>query len=652
MKKAPVLLYLLLMFTTSITFAKVKLPALITDGMVLQREQKLKIWGWADVGEEVTINFHNQTYKTTTGKDKKWSVILPATGAGGPYTMLIKGNNEIKIDDILIGDVWLCSGQSNMAFKMDRIKGKYAKEIATSANENIRQFAVNTSWSFAVQDDIESDGWKYANPKSVLDFTAVGYFFARAMYEKTKVPVGIINSSYSATVAEAWTSEEGLKEFPDFIAEANKFKVPGKVEEVQQADKELRDNWFKLSTDKDLGSPGDGMSWADSRQDVSAWETLTVPGYWDKPDIKNKPGVVWMVKEIDISTQLAGKKASLFFGAIDDRDITYFNGVKVGSSYMRGRSRTYEIPGNLIKAGKNRIVVRILNPDGPGGFYPDKKNKFISGDSQIDLNGTWSYKIGAKLPALRSNETTKFNLKPTTLFNSMIAPLTNYTLKGVVWYQGEGNAGRAYEYRKLFSSLITDWRKKWSQDELPFLFVQLANYGKVRDEPADASWAELREAQSLALALPMTGMAVIHDIGETNDIHPQNKKTVGDRLALVARKVAYGENIVSSGPVYESMKIQGDSVIISFKQLNSNLVTKDSDELKYFAIAGTDKKFVWAKAKIQGDKIVVWSEDVKQPVAVRYAWADNPLGANLYNMQGLPASSFRTDKWEGKTFKK
>jgi sialate O-acetylesterase len=233
----------------------------------------------------------------------------------------------------------------------------------------------------------------------------------------------------------------------------------------------------------------------------------------------------------------------------------------------------------------------------------------------------------------------------------MIAPLTNYVVKGVVWYQGEGNAGRAYEYRKLFSSLITDWRNKWNQDELPFLFVQLANYGKVKDQPMESSWAELREAQSMALALPMTGMAVTHDIGETNDIHPQNKKTVGERLALVSRKVVYGEDLVSSGPVYDAMEIKREKVITSFKNIGSGLLAKGDGELKYFAIAGEDKKFVWAKAKIVYDKVIVWSEEVKHPVAVRYAWADNPLNTNLYNKEGLPASSFRTDNWKGKTFK-
>ncbi|MFA4867721.1 MAG: sialate O-acetylesterase [Pedobacter sp.] len=645
------LLLLLWTFSASLAFAKVKLPALISDGMVLQRDQALKIWGWADGGEKITINFNSKSYSVLTSKEGKWLLILPGMSAGGPYTMTIKGKNEIKINDILIGDVWLCSGQSNMAFKMERVKDKYEKEFKTSTNKNIRQFLIKPSWSFSVQEDVESEGWIQANPEELMKFTAVGYFFARNIYQETQIPVGIINASYSATVAEAWMSEDGLKEFPNFIAEANKYKDPEIIKAISTADKAISNKWNTLSVKQDIGQAHNGNNWIDPSFNSSSWNTLTVPGFWDKPDIKNLPGVVWLIKEIDIPSQLAGKDAVLFFGAIDDKDSTYFNGVKVGHSYMRGQSRNYNVPGRLVKAGKNRIIVRIVNPDGPGGFYPDKKYEFISGDVHIDLRDDWQYNVGAKLEPLPSKRITKFNIKPTAIFNSMIAPITNYTIKGVAWYQGEGNAGRAYEYRKLFSDLIVDWRNKWRLGDLPFIYVQLANYGKLRDQPAESSWAELREAQSMALRLSNTGMAVIHDIGETNDIHPLNKKTVGERLALAALKTAYNRDILSSGPTYDKMRIEKDKVIITFKNTGMGLLAKGGKELKYFAIAGDDKKLVWAKTRIENNSVVIWAEEVKHPVAVRYAWADNPLGANLYNKEGLPASSFRTDDWEGKTYK-
>ena len=645
------MLFLLLMLQASVIFAKVKLPALVSDGMVLQRDKILKIWGWADPREAITLTFHNQIYETITGEKGRWSLMLPAMDPGGPYTMTIKGKNEIKVNDILIGDVWLCSGQSNMAFNMERIKEKYADEVGSSTNRNIRQFLIKPSWNFVLQEDVQSEGWKQANPENILSFTAVGYFYARALYKITQVPIGIINSSYSATVAEAWMSEQGLRDFPEYVAETNKYKDPAKVKEVLNADEKLKSNWMRLANTQDKGLSPNG-SWIDPSMDISTWDTLNAPGYWNKPGIKNMPGVLWMVKEIDIPARQKGIDASLYFGGIDDRDSTYFNGIKVGHSYMRGRSRNYTIPGNLVKAGKNRIMVRIVNPDGPGGFYPDKNYLFISGNTRIDLTGSWKYRVGTKLPALKSNQLTKFNCKPAALFNSMIFPLTSYAIKGVVWYQGEGNAGRAYEYRKLFSSLIVDWRARFRQGNFPFLFVQLANFGKVRSEPSESSWAELREAQTMALALPATGMAVTHDIGEANDIHPLDKKTVGERLSLIAQQLAYNKSLVSSGPVYNSSIVKGDKILVNFKNTGSGLSIQGSHELGHFTIAGEDKRFVWAKAKIENNAVLVWSEEVKYPVAVRYAWADNPVGANLYNKEGLPASSFRTDSWSGKTFTK
>jgi sialate O-acetylesterase len=624
--------------------AQVKLPRLISDNMVLQRDAKLTIWGWAAVGEKISLRFKEKTYTTTAGADSTWTVTLPAQKAGGPYDMEITGSNNIVIKNILLGDVWVCSGQSNMELPMERVKEKYAAVIAQSANPAIRQFNVTTTYDFRKQrKDLESGSWQAADPQTVLQFTAVGYFFAKALYEKYKVPIGLIKASVGGSPAEAWLNTEALKVFPQHLETAARYGRPGYIDSIRNSDKQIRDNWYQTLWQKDKGLH-DATPWYDTGYNVSSWATMRVPGFWDEHGLKGVNGVVWFRKDINVPASMTGKPVKLLLGRIVDQDSVFVNGRFAGTTGYQYPPRRYELPAGLLHAGNNTIVVRVINNGGRGGFITDKPYQLIAGDETIDLTGDWHFALGATAQPLPSQ--TFFQYQPTGLFNAMISPLLNYRIKGVIWYQGESNAGKPVEYRTLFPAVINTWRQQWKQGNFPFLFVQLANYMQTKDQPGESSWAMTREAQLKTLSLPNTGMAVITDIGEWNDIHPLNKEDVGKRLALWAQKQAYGDNkVVYSGPLYQSMTKLGNKIVLQFTSTGSGLMAKGNGELKQFAIAGADKKFVWANAIIEGNRVVVWSDQVPDPVAVRYAWADNPEGANLYNKEGLPASSFRTDSW-------
>ncbi len=637
------------LFITSLFFstlvAQVKLPRLISDNMVLQRDAKLTVWGWASPGEKVSVQFNNKTYSAATGADSTWKVTLPAQKAGGPYDMEVKGSNQILIKNILIGDVWVCSGQSNMELPMERVKEKYAAVIAQSANPAIRQFNVATTFEFQKErTDLESGSWVAADPKTVLQFTAVGYFFAKELYEKYKVPIGLIKASVGGSPAEAWLTAESLQPFPKHLEVLAKYKREGYMDSIRNGERQFRDNWYKTIWQQDKGLQ-DAKPWYDTSVDVSGWSKMPVPGFWDEHGLKGVNGVVWFRKDIEVPAGMTGKPVKLLLGRIVDQDSVFVNGRFAGTIGYQYPPRRYELPAGMLQPGKNTIVVRVINSGGRGGFIADKPYELIADDHTIDLKGEWRFALGTTAPPLPAQ--TFFQYQPTGLYNAMIAPMLNYRIKGVNWYQGESNAGRPVEYRTLFPAVINTWRRQWKQGNFPFLFVQLANYMQTKDKPGESSWAMTREAQMKTLSLPNTGMAVITDIGEWNDIHPLNKEDVGKRLALWAQKQAYGnKKVVYSGPLYQSMTVQGNKILLQFTSTGSGLMAKGGGELKYFAIAGADRKFVWAKAAIDGNRVVVWSDEVPQPVAVRYAWADNPEGANLYNKEGLPASSFRTDEWE------
>jgi sialate O-acetylesterase len=626
--------------------AQLKLPALISNGMILQRDSKVNIWGWANPGDEVMVTFNGVKFKAITDQSKKWKLVLPPAKAGATGDMIVSTKDQsITIKDILYGDVWLCSGQSNMEFDMSRVIRKYPEEIANSTNPNIRQFLVKRVYSFTVKDDVDGK-WISANPNTVLQFSAVAYFMAKQLYDKYKVPIGILHSSWGGTPAEAWVSENGLAAFPNYLDKLHFYQDPTNVKAVQLKDRTITDKWYSDAHTGDQGLSADGSaSWAAPSVDFSNWDHLQVPGFWKEQNLHGLTGVAWYKKEIQITPAMAGRDADLELGFLDDNDSTYFNGIKVGSVSSKYLQRVYHITGTMIKEGSNVITVRLTNTDGNGGFIIDKKYRLYNATNTVDLTGDWQIKAGVSVPALPVSKFTRLYYQPASLYSTMIAPIVNYTIKGAAWYQGEANTNRAKEYRTLLPAMINDWRSRWGQGDFSFLIVQLANYLPVKPQPSESEWAELREAQQfISKTVPNTGLAVIIDIGETNDVHPLNKKDVGARLAFNAEKLAYHEkNIVYSGPVYKSMKVDGNQIILNFDHVGGGLTTADGQDLKQFAIAGADHQFVWAKAWISGNQIIVSSDQVKVPVVVRYAWADNPAGCNLINKEKLPASPFRTD---------
>jgi sialate O-acetylesterase len=623
--------------------SQITLPRLVRDSMILQRDIKLKIWGWASKGEEVKIKFNGKSAKTKTGADGKWMALLPAMKAGGPYTMEISGKNKITLKDVLIGDVWLCSGQSNMVHQMSLHNITFANDIAKANYPAIRHFWIPTLTSLTgPKEDLPTGYWKWANPQDVAQFSAVAYFFARKIYEKYGVPIGLINASVGGTPIEAWTSEEGLKDFSAIAQTITKNKDTAYVNSANHA--AFANRTIRKEQDKGLITP---IKWYDINYVPKGWQTINIPGYWEDQGAKDFNGVVWYRREIDIPQSMTGVPAKVFLGRIVDADVLYINGVQVGNTTYQYPQRRYSLPAGTLKPGKNIFVVRVTNTFGKGGFVPDKPYHIEAGGQILDLKGYWQYKVGEAYAPVRGGFGGGISAQnsPTALYNAMIAPTINYAIKGILWYQGESNERNASEYKNLLPALINDWRNKWGQGNIPFLYVQLPNFMDAQYLPSESNWAVLREAGLKTLSIPNTAMAVTIELGEWNDIHPDNKKDVGERLALGAEKIAYGEkDIISSGPLYQSAKIDENKIIVSFTNTGSGLISIDDEELNQFAIAGADKKFVWAKAKIEGDKVVVWNDDITQPMYVRYAWADNPFGANLYNKEGLPASPFRTDE--------
>ena len=618
----------------SLVNAKVKLPALVSDGMVLQRNQKLNIWGKADAGEKVEVKFLNKNYKTSADQNGNWKIILQEQKAGGPYTMTI---NEITLKDIMIGEVWLASGQSNMELPMRRLTPLYANEIKNANNQNIRFFTVPQKYNFkSPQTELDGGKWEGTNPQTILNFSGVAYFFAKDISEKEKVAVGIIHSSLGGSPIQAWMDENSLKKYPEYLHEAKKWQNDDLIKSTESNEQALSKAWYSELDQSDIGL---NQHWEKSDLNDSDWKTMQIPGSWEDKE-GSFDGSVWFRKEINLTKNQAGKAAFLNLGRIKDADVTYINGTKVGNVTYEYPPRWYDIPAGVLKEGKNVIAVRISNGSGKGQFIADKPYYLEIDGQKIDLKSEWKYKIGAKMVKMAPG-TTFIRWKPTGLYNSMINPLINYNIKGAIWYQGESNTGKPKEYGDLLTTMITDWRSKWNQKDMPFFTAQLANFMEPKSQPIESNWAELRDQQrQVSLKVPNTGLAVIIDIGEWNDIHPLNKKTVGDRLALQAMKIAYGKNIIADGPVYQSMKVEGNKIILSFKTGADDFA--QVSELKGFTIKGKDGKYEWAKAKIEGNKIIVWNDSISNPISVRYDWADNPDG-NLKNKTGLPASPFTTE---------
>jgi sialate O-acetylesterase len=620
--------------------ATVKLPRLISDGMVLQRDVPLNIWGWADPAEKVKIEFLGKTYHAKADKAGNWKLELPALSAGGPFNMKV---NEIEIHDILIGDVWLCSGQSNMELFVYRVLDLYQNEIQKVNNSNIRYFkpSVRNDAQSPVT-DFNDGSWLPATPANIMNFAAVPYFFGAELYKKYKVPIGLINTAIGGSPLESWLSKDHLKKYIDKWQAAQ-----ARMDSIRASRKLHAGNAspFNFSEELSKSDPGIIARWSKSNVDVSDWPQISLPGYWSEKGVDLRLGSIWFYKEFDIPDSLLKKDAILRMGRIIDSDSAFVNGTFVGTISYQYPPRIYELPAGILKPGKNKLMLRVICQGGKGGFVEEKPYEVRIGSQKIDLTGDWKYHTGAALkPSFGRGQGGGQQFSPAGLYNRLISPVIGFKLKGTIWYQGESNTDRGLEYRQLFKDLITEWRTKFAQPDMPFLFAQLANLGIPNKQPVESGWADVREAQRRALELPNTGMAVTFDIGEWNDIHPLNKKEVSRRLALEAARVAYHDSsALSSGPLYESMETSGSSIVLTFKSVGSGLFTNCL--LDGFQIAGTDGKFEWADAvTLSRNKVKVWSKKVSNPTIVRYAWDDNPVGANLKNKEGLPASPFTTDK--------
>jgi len=624
--------------------------ACFTDNMVLQQKTEASLWGTEtpDKTFSIVTSWNNKKYTATADANGNWKIKVTTPSYGGPYTITFNDGDVLTLKNILIGEVWVCSGQSNMEMQVSGGLGdvlNLQQELADAANyPEIRMLKIDNKTSFQPRTDVPVKwGWNICDPKTVRDFSAAAYFFAKNLYNDRHVPIGIINSTWGGTVAEAWTSGDALKTMPafaPFVQAANDGLTQEKLDAKYQVD--LR-AWINAINAKDPAYQNGKPLWAMPGFDNAAWQKMNIPTYWEQAGVPNYDGTVWFRKQVTLPANWAGKDLKLNIGGIDDYDLSFFNGAEIGHTELFIYKRSYTIPGSLVHAGENTIAIRVFDNGGLGGINKGPVELSLANDTTgtINLAGEWAYQLANKLDVLPQLPTQSNSPnRPTLIYNAMISPILPYTIKGVIWYQGESNADRPYQYQQLFPLLINDWRSKWGEGNFPFYFVQIANYAAT-DQPPAADWPALREAQLKTLSLPNTGMAVTIDIGDNNRIHPQNKQEVGRRLSLIARAKTYGEDIPYSGPIYKSQKIAGSKIEIAFTQTNGGLVAK-GDTLKGFVIAGADKKFYRANAIILGNKVIVSSPDVASPVAVRYAWANNPA-CNLYNGAGLPASPFCTD---------
>ena len=623
--------------------AELRTGLIFSDGMVLQRDQNVPIWGTASPGDRIEVSFRGRSVSGMAGEDGRWQVELPASPAGGPDAMEVKtGRDSLTIQDVMVGDVWICSGQSNMEWAVADSMNATA-EIALASDSAIRHFKVPRSWSAVPVGSLAGGSWERANSGHVGSFTAVGYFFARQLRQDLDVPIGLINTSWGGSRIEPWMSASALGMSEDDVRQV--------LAEEQEYEEEVRAQLEKAVggvPQSDRGYVGDDPRWADPDLDDSAWSEIVVPSAWEAAGYPGMDGIAWYRTSFYLTAEEANQGIQLGLGAIDDSDISWVNGHEVGRTEDAwNQARLYDVSPEFLLTGRNVLAVRVEDPQGGGGIQGDPGLLFVDTVRQRrSLAGIWKFAVGYFTINLEDHK----RQLPTLLYNHMVHPLLRFPVKGILWYQGESNADileDALAYRELFTGLIQDWRAGWGSADLPFLWVQLASFMAPPSEPAESVWAILRESQSAALALPRTAQVVTLDIGEALDVHPTNKQAVGERLALAARAVSYGQDVAFSGPTYRSHEKDGSHIVVSFDHAGGGLVGREmaGGSLRGFAIAGADQQFVWAKATIEGDRLVVWSPEVTEPVAVRYAWADNPEGANLYNADGLPAAPFRTDSW-------
>jgi len=650
--------------------ADVTLPAIFSEHMVLQKADSVPIWGKAAPGETVTVTLDSKTGRATADSDGKWKTALDLkAAAAGPFDMIVQGRNRLVVPDVIVGEVWLASGQSNMELPL-KVTANAAAEIAKSANPFLRQFLVKKAGSKLPADDCQGH-WTVAAPETSGDFTAVGYYFGKELQQERKLPVGIIHSSHGGTLIEPWTPADCFDRVPSFKTSADALRE--RTEEYPKQKAWFAADfaaWLKQNGREDEPHPNVTL-YADDKISTEDWTPVSLPG-----KISDFPssGVFWIRREIDVPAQVAHQGFKVMIGPLSGYWRVYWNGRKIDEmtyAHLPGKNFPcyFPVPVEDIRAGSNILAIRIYSPVSP---------LVVSGASlwagPIDLNGPWLARVERSFSDLtpevmRSAPIMSYeqpDMLPGALYNGMIHPLVPYAIAGVLWYQGESNTKRAYEYRTAFQTLIKGWREKWQLENLPFYFCQVCNNLAKVSKPGESAWAELRESQVQALALPETGQAVTIDLGEAGDLHFRDKQTLGHRLFLIAEARHYGNPVPYSGPVYDSMNVEDGKIRLQFKNADGGLVAQKlpatynvktltgetaplirnspNSQLEGFAICGEDHRWVWADARIDGDSVVVWSDAVPKPVAVRYAWSDNPT-CNLYNGAGLPASPFRTDNF-------
>ena len=646
-----------------------KLAAIFSDHAVLQREQRVAVWGWTKPRLRVRVKLGDAGAETLAGADGRFQTWLPPMPAGGPFTLEVNTpdpkEREIRTD-ILVGEVWLCSGQSNMEMRLNSTGPDGDREIAGARHPKLRTINIPCQALAGRQSDVAA-AWQVCSPETAGSFTAVGYHFARVLQERLGVPVGLVNSSWGGTRIEAWISRESLVEDPELRLEVERDEAVchspafwAQTDPYDITDGAQAQAYFasKRSIPADPGNRGVANGWARPDFDDSGWKTMNLPTSWQNAG-HDFSGVFWFRRCVDVPASWAGKDLLLGIGAVDKMDVAYFNGKQVGATGKGFETehwnvpRKYRVPGRLVKAGRNVVAVRAYSFMYAGGMIGPAEKMILGLPSgkgaTLPLAGDWRFAVehnfgqvaveGQQLPPGPGNPQTAG-----ILFDNMIAPLAPYGIRGALWYQGESNAGNARSYGGMLARMIRDWRHVWGQGDFTFLTVQLANYMASLAYQENSSWALVREAQTQSLELPETGMAVIVDIGDAIDIHPKNKRDVGGRLAQWALARTYGAAGVPSGPLFAGATIERQGIRVRFRHVGGGLAAKGG-ALRTFAIAGENRRFVPAEAAIEGDTVRVSSSKVPMPVAVRYAWADNPDGANLYNAEGLPASPFRSDAW-------
>jgi sialate O-acetylesterase len=647
------------LLSASQAVAEVKVASLIGDHMVVQQGTPVHLWGIADAAESVQATLAGSEGTTRADGKGSWAITLPAMKAGGPYSLTIRGTNALTFEDVWVGEVWVASGQSNMEFPLSRALG--ADGAVAGGCPGLRLFTVTKATAGQPRSDV--DGlWEPCDAAAAEGFSAVAFYFGQELHRILGVPVGLIHSSWGGTPAEAWTPRAALLGEPSLKPMADAFDAAladtaGRAE----IDRKVAE-WEAKNFHQDTGNTGLGQGFAKAETATADWPKMELPQFWETAGLPID-GAVWFRREVNVPGDWAGRDLAVSLGPLDDLDTTYWNGEPVGATTAETPQywtvpRRYTVPARLVKAGRNVVAVRVFDHYGNGGFAGTRAQMYVApqvGGSPLSLAGAWDYKVERELPPAVADFSTRPRSygaddpeSPTVLWNAMIEPLTRFPLAGAIWYQGEANAPRAYQYRTLFPTLIRAWRRAWAEPDLPFLFVQLANFNAVATKPGESDWAELREAQTMTLQVPHTGMAVILDIGEADDIHPRDKKDVGLRLALQALERVYGKDVVASGPTYSSATREGTAMRVRFHDVDGGMISADGGPPKGFAIAGADRKWHWADARVDGDSVVVSSTEVAEPVAVRYGWADNPPNT-LRNEAGLPAAPFRTDDWPGIT---